>query len=40
MPYLPRLTDILRDMNALTVEIHSETGFEELINAAADKIEE
>ncbi|MCP5101962.1 MAG: TIR domain-containing protein, partial [bacterium] len=38
--YLPRLTDILRDMNALTVEIHSETGFEELVNAAAGKMEE
>ena len=38
--YLPRLTDILRDMNTLTVEIHSETGFEELVRAAAAKIEE
>jgi len=34
--YLPRLTDILRDMNTLTVEIHSETGFEELVKAAAE----
>lgn len=32
--YLPRLTDILRDMNTLTAEIHSETGFEELVKAA------
>jgi internalin A len=38
--YLPRLTDILRDMNTLTVEIHSQTGFEELVRAAAAKIEE
>ncbi|MCK4766466.1 MAG: leucine-rich repeat domain-containing protein [Candidatus Aminicenantes bacterium] len=38
--YLPRLTDILRDMNTLTVEIHSETGFKELIEAAAAKLEE
>jgi len=38
--YLPRLTDILRDMNTLSVEIHSETGFEELVRAAAAKIEE
>lgn len=38
--YLPRLTDILRDMNTLTVEIHSQTGFEELVQAAAAKLEE
>ncbi|NIM15297.1 MAG: TIR domain-containing protein [Candidatus Aminicenantes bacterium] len=38
--YLPRLTDILRDMNTLTVEIHSQTGFEELVKAAAAKLEE
>jgi hypothetical protein len=38
--YLPRLRDILRDMNTLTVEIHSETGFEELVKAAAAKMEE
>jgi internalin A len=38
--YLPRLTDILRDMNTLTVEIHSETGFEELVRIAAAKLEE
>jgi hypothetical protein len=38
--YLPRLTDILRDMNTLTVEIHSKTGFEELIKAVEAKMEE
>ena len=38
--YLPRLTDILRDMNTLTVEIHSKTGFEGLIQAIETKMEE
>jgi hypothetical protein len=38
--YLPRLTDILRDMNALTVKTHTETGFEELIKAVESKIAE
>lgn len=38
--YLPRLTHILKDMNTLTVQIHSESGFAELIQAIAQKLEE
>lgn len=38
--YLPRLTNILKDMNTLTVQIHSESGFAELIKAIEQKLEE
>jgi Caspase domain/TIR domain len=38
--YLPRLTNILKDMNTLTAQIHSESGFAELIKAIAQKLEE
>ena len=37
---LPQLTDILKDMNALTPELHRETGFSEIINAVMTKLEE
>ncbi|MFG6100927.1 caspase family protein [Leptothoe sp. EHU-05/26/07-4] len=38
--YLPRLTNILKDMNTLTAQIHSESGFEELIKAIQHKLNE
>jgi hypothetical protein len=38
--YLPQLTNILKDMNALTAKIHTETGFEELIKAIERKMAE
>ena len=38
--YLPRLTNILKDMNTLTAQIHSESGFEELIVAIQKKLNE
>lgn len=38
--YLPRLTNILKDMNSLTAQIHSESGFAELIEAIQQKLEE
>jgi hypothetical protein len=38
--YLPKLTNILRDMNVLTAKIHTETGFDELIHAIERKIAE
>ncbi len=38
--YLPRLTNILKDMNTLTVQIHSKSGFAELIKAIEQKLEE
>lgn len=37
---LPRLTDILRDMNALSPETHGESGFEELFKAVMAKLAE
>ncbi len=36
--YLPHLTDILKDMNTLTAQIHSETGFAELVKVVVAKI--
>jgi hypothetical protein len=38
--YLPRLTDILKDMNALTAKIHSESEFVDLITAVEQKLAE
>jgi DNA-directed RNA polymerase beta' subunit len=38
--YLPRLTNILKDMNTLTAQIHSESGFEELIEGIQQKLSE
>lgn len=38
--YLPRLTNILKDMNTLTAQIHSVSGFEELIVAIQEKLNE
>ncbi|MFE4108674.1 caspase family protein [Almyronema epifaneia] len=38
--HLPRLTNILKDMNSLTAQIHSESGFAELIEAIQQKLEE
>jgi len=38
--YLPRLTNILKDMNTLTAQIHSESSFSELIKAIQQKLEE
>lgn len=35
---LPRLTDILRDMNTLTSDIHRESNFKELVNAVIAKL--
>jgi hypothetical protein len=38
--YLPRLTNILKDMNTLTAQIHSESGFTELIKSIQQKLDE
>ncbi|MEA5601584.1 COR domain-containing protein, partial [Nostoc sp. UHCC 0252] len=38
--YLPRLANILKDMNTLTPGIHSESDFEELLNAIAVRLDE
>ncbi len=38
--YLPRLTNILKDMNTRTAKIHTESGFEELIEAIEQKLAE
>lgn len=38
--YLPRLTNILKDMNTLTVQIHSESGFEALCEEIQKKLDE
>lgn len=37
---LPRLSDILKDMNTLTPELHRQSGFKELIDAVMAKLEE
>jgi hypothetical protein len=37
---LPKLTNILKDMNTLTAEIHIESGFDELFKAIEIKIAE
>ena len=36
--HLPRLADILKDMNALTSQIQSESGFRELFEAVMAKL--
>ncbi len=38
--YLPRLANILKDMNTLTPNIHSESDFESLLNAIAIRLDE
>ena len=38
--HLPRLTNILKDMNTFTPNIHSESGFEELFEAVRRKLGE
>ncbi|WP_414518908.1 COR domain-containing protein, partial [Nostoc sp. PCC 9305] len=38
--YLPRLANILKDMNTLTPDIHSKSDFEELLNAIAHRLDE
>ncbi|MEH1841994.1 MAG: TIR domain-containing protein [Nostoc sp.] len=38
--YLPRLANILKDMNTLTPDIHSQSDFEELLNAIAQRLDE
>jgi hypothetical protein len=35
---LPNLTNILKDMNTLTVQTHKESGFETLFNAIENKL--
>jgi hypothetical protein len=35
-----RLVDILQNMNTLTPDIHSESGFEILLNAIAARLDE
>ena len=35
---LPNLTNILKDMNTLTVQTHKESGFEALFNAIENKL--
>ena len=37
--FLPRLTNILKDMNTLTSEIHTKSGFSELISAIKKRLE-
>ena len=37
---LPRLTDILKDMNALTPKIHRESDFADLFEAVTEKLED
>jgi hypothetical protein len=37
---IAELTDILRDMNALTVDIHRGSGFADLIDAVEKKLNE
>ncbi|MEA5624273.1 COR domain-containing protein, partial [Nostoc sp. UHCC 0251] len=37
---IAKLTDLLRDMNTQTEDIHSESGFESLLNAIADRLDE
>ncbi len=37
---LPKLSDILKDMNTLTPELHRQSGFKEVINAVMAKLEE
>ncbi|MEM8720218.1 MAG: toll/interleukin-1 receptor domain-containing protein [Cyanobacteria bacterium P01_G01_bin.39] len=37
---LPRLTNILKDINTLTVKIHSESEFAAMIKAVEDKLQE
>jgi hypothetical protein len=37
---LPKLSDILKDMNTLTPELHRQSGFKELIDAVMAKLEE
>ena len=37
---LPLLTDMLRDINALTARIHTESNFEELYRAVEEKLGE
>lgn len=37
---LPKLTTVLKDMNTLTAKLHSESGFEELLNAVEQKLAE
>jgi hypothetical protein len=36
--YLPRLTSILKEMNSLTTQIHSESDFDELVKAIEQKL--
>ncbi|MEH2393211.1 MAG: COR domain-containing protein [Nostoc sp.] len=38
--YLPRLANILKDMNTLTPDIHSKSEFESLLNAIAQRLDE
>ncbi|MEH2091077.1 hypothetical protein [Nostoc sp.] len=38
--YLPRLANILKDMNTLTPDMHSKSDFEILLNAIAQRLDE
>ncbi|MHC5743409.1 MAG: hypothetical protein ACYTXT_16095 [Nostoc sp.] len=37
---IAELTNLLKDMNTLTPDIHSESDFEELLNAIAHRLDE
>ncbi|MEH2011787.1 hypothetical protein [Nostoc sp.] len=37
---IAKLTDLLRDINAQTEDIHSESEFERLVNAIAQRLDE
>ncbi|WP_375497341.1 hypothetical protein [uncultured Nostoc sp.] len=37
---IAKLTDLLRDMNTQTEDIHSESEFERLVNAIAQRLDE
>ncbi|WP_181154344.1 hypothetical protein [Nostoc sp. 'Peltigera membranacea cyanobiont' N6] len=39
-PKFVQLTNLLKDMNTLTPDIHSKSDFEELLNAIAQRLDE
>ncbi|MEH1950733.1 MAG: leucine-rich repeat domain-containing protein [Nostoc sp.] len=39
-PQIAQFTNLLKDMNTLTPDIHSKSGFEELLNAIAHRLDE
>ncbi|MEH2261676.1 hypothetical protein [Nostoc sp.] len=40
LPEIGQLTNLLKDMNALTPNIHSKSDFEELLDAIAQRLDE